>query len=114
MCDTSYPLGRGSSLLNETGIAQPVDINQTLSDGAQKNTIAFSGLAFLTGNFCSSTFLPPGKVADYCGFQYFRDNEPDGFGHNTDFLTIVAFNVLDILDADQIDQFVATANNQFS
>ncbi len=101
-------------MINEIGIAQTVDINQTLSDGAQRNTIAFSGLSFLSGNFCSSTFLPPGKVADYCGFQYFRDNEPGGFGHNTDFLTIVAFNVLEILDSDQIDQFVAMANNQVS
>ncbi len=101
-------------IINEIGIAQPVDINQTLSDGAQRNTIAFSGLAFLSGNFCSSTFLPPGKVADYSGFQYFRDNEPGGFGHNTDFLTIVAYNVLDIMDSEQIDQFVAMANNQVS
>ena len=46
---------------------------QALSDQAQLHTIAFSGLAFLTGDFASDTFLPPGKVSDYFGFQYMRD-----------------------------------------
>jgi hypothetical protein len=31
-------------------------------------TISFDGLAFLTGNLGSCTFLPPGKVSDYFGF----------------------------------------------
>jgi hypothetical protein len=33
-----------------------------MSDEAQLHTIAFSGLAFLTGDFGASTFLPPGFV----------------------------------------------------
>ncbi len=103
-----------SLIIQGTSVAQPFDISQTLSDGAQRNTIAFSGVAFLSGDFCSSSFLPPGKVADYCGFQYMRDNEPAGFGHNTDFLTIVAYNVLDLLDTAQIDQFVDMANDQLN
>jgi hypothetical protein len=87
-------------------------IERTLSDGAQRNTIAFDGLAFLTGNLGGQSFLPPGKVADYSGFQYLRDNDPTSMGHNTDFVTIIAFNVLHILTEDQIAQLVARAQSQ--
>ena len=72
-------------------------IEQTLSDEAQRNTIAFDGLAFLTGDLCSDSFLPPGKIADFFGFQCLRDNDPDQMGHNTDFLTRIANNVFYIL-----------------
>ena len=48
-------------------------IEQATSDRAQLHTIAFDGLAFLTGDFGLDTFLPPGKVSDYFGFQYMRD-----------------------------------------
>ena len=41
------------------------NIEQTLSDEAQRTTIAFDGLAFLTGDLCSDSFIPPGKVADF-------------------------------------------------
>jgi len=27
----------------------------------------------VTGSFCAQTFYPPGKVADFFGFQYLRD-----------------------------------------
>jgi hypothetical protein len=57
-------------------------IEQTLSDEAQRNTIAFDGLAFLTSNLGSDSFFPPGKVADFWGFQYFRDNDPSQMGHS--------------------------------
>jgi phosphatidylethanolamine-binding protein (PEBP) family uncharacterized protein len=87
-------------------------IEQTLSDEAQRNTIAFDGLAFLTGSLGSQSFLPPGKVADFSGFQYLRDNDPTSMGHNTDFVTIIAFNMLNILTADQIDRLVASAQVQ--
>ena len=40
-------------------------IEQSVSDKAQLHTLAFSGLAFMTGTFGADTFLPPGKVADY-------------------------------------------------
>ncbi len=84
-------------------------IEQTLSDQCQRNTIAFDGLAFLTGCLGAQSFLPPGKVADFSGFQYLRDNDPTNLGHNTDFVTIVAYNMLNILSADQINQLVASA-----
>ncbi len=85
---------------------------QTVSDEAQRNTIAFDALGFMTGNFGSQTFLPPGKVADYSGFQYFRDNDQTKLGHNTSFVTIIASNVLNILNSDQIQLFVEAANDQ--
>jgi len=93
----------------------PVDqytITQAISDEAQRNTIAFDGLAYLTGNLGSQSFLPPGKVADYSGFQCLRDNDPTKLGHNTSFVTIIAFNVLHILNSDQINMYVARAQNQ--
>ncbi len=85
---------------------------QAISDEAQRNTISFDGLAFLTGNLGSQSFLPPGKVADYSGFQYFRDNDPTKLGHNTSFVTIISFNVLHILTSAQISMFVERAQSQ--
>lgn len=87
-------------------------LSQAISDEAQRNTISFDGLAFLTGNLGSQSFLPPGKVADYSGFQYFRDNDPTNLGHNTSFVTIISFNVLNILTTAQINMFVESAHNQ--
>lgn len=87
-------------------------IEQTLSDEAQRNTIAFDALAFMTGNLGSQSFLPPGKVADYSGFQYLRDNDPTKLGHNTGFVTIIAFNVLHILNQDQLQMFIDAASDQ--
>jgi Raf kinase inhibitor-like YbhB/YbcL family protein len=84
-------------------------IEQTLSDQCQRNTIAFDGLAFLTGCLGAQSFLPPGKVADFSGFQYLRDNDPTNLGHNTDFVTIVAYNMLNILTPAQVGQLVASA-----
>lgn len=87
-------------------------IEQAISDEAQRNTIAFDGLAFLTGCLGSQSFLPPGKVADYSGFQYLRDNDPTKLGHNTSFVTIIAFNILHILTSDQIALYVNRAQTQ--
>ncbi len=87
-------------------------MERTLADGAQLNTIAFDGLAFLTGSLGGQVFLPPGKVADYSGFQYLRDNDPTQMGHNTDFVTIIAANVLNILDEEQLARLVARAEAQ--
>ena len=47
---------------------QRYSIEQAVSDQAQLHTIAFSGLAFITGDFGASTFIPPGKVCDFFGF----------------------------------------------
>ncbi|MEI6127833.1 MAG: hypothetical protein WCQ99_14905, partial [Pseudomonadota bacterium] len=94
-----------------------MDMSQTISDGAQRTTLAFSGLAMMTGNLYAQSFYPPGKVADYTGFQYLRDNDPDGMGHNTSFLTRVANNVIYTLNDSQLAQLAALAvaqQEQFS
>jgi hypothetical protein len=88
-------------------------MNQTISDGAQRTTLAFSGLAMMTGNLEAQSFFPPGKVADYTGFQYLRDNDPSGMGHNTSFLTRVANNVIYILSDAQLAQLKTLASGQF-
>jgi Spy/CpxP family protein refolding chaperone len=87
-------------------------ITQTLSDGAQRNTIAFDGLAFLTGNLGADSFFPPGKVADFWGFQFLRDNDPTGMGHNTDFLTKAALNMLHVLTSAQRAELITLAQSQ--
>ena len=92
--------------------AQQFTIDVTLADQGQRNTIAFDGLAFLTGTLGSDSFFPPGKVADFWGFQYLRDNDPSGMGHNTSFLTSAANNMLNVLTADQRQQLVVLANSQ--
>ena len=91
---------------------QPYTIEQTISDQAQMMTIAFDALAFMTGDACSDTFLPPGKVADYAGFQYLRDNDKTQMGHNTDFVTRTADNVLITLNDEQLAQFVALSKEE--
>ena len=87
-------------------------LEQAISDRAQLNTIAFDGLAFLTGDFGYDTFLPPGKVSDYFGFQYMRDIDAREGGHNTSFLTRIAHNILSILDGGQNAQLLALAREQ--
>ncbi|MCX6632939.1 MAG: hypothetical protein NTW28_35530, partial [Candidatus Solibacter sp.] len=86
---------------------------ETISDGAQRTTLAFDGLAVMTGNLDSQSFFPPGKVADYTGFQYLRDNDPDNMGHNTSFLTRIANNVIYVLTDSQITQLKTPAAAQF-
>lgn len=76
-------------------------IEQAVSEEAQLKTTAFSGLAFITGSFEADTFFPPGKVADFFGFQYMRDVDKNGMGHNTNFLTRAGNNMLYILNNDQ-------------
>ena len=89
-------------------------MDQTVSEVAQGTTLAFAGLAMMTGNLEAQSFFPPGKVADYTGFQYLRDNDPDNMGHNTDFLTRVANNVLYILTDAQLTQLKTLATTQLS
>lgn len=86
----------------------------TLSDQAQLTTIAFDALAYLTGDLCTESFFPPGKVSDFFGFQYLRDNEPDGFGHNTAFAASVGENILYLLDDEQIAELADLATEQVS
>ncbi len=87
-------------------------ITQAISDRAQLSTIAFSGLAFLTGDFGAATFMPPGKVCDFFGFQYMRDIDAAGKGHNPMFLTRVAGDVLHILNDQQRQMFADLAAEQ--
>ncbi|CAK0747688.1 exported hypothetical protein [Gammaproteobacteria bacterium] len=85
--------GGGSGVMNT---------DNTISDQAQSMTMAFDGLAFVTGSYCAQTFYPPGKVADFFGFQYLRDNDPSGMGHNTDFTTLTANPILVLLNDTQL------------
>jgi hypothetical protein len=87
-------------------------IEQAISDKAQLNTIAFDALAFFTGDFCSDTFLPPGKVSDYFGFQYMRDIDAGQKGHNTSFLTRIANNVIYTLNDQQRAKLIALGKEQ--
>jgi len=87
-------------------------LEQAMSDNAQLSTIAFSGLAFITGSAGADTFMPPGKVADFFGFQYMRDIDTAGYGHNTDFLSRVANNVIYILNSSQRAKLLALAKTQ--
>jgi len=87
-------------------------ITQAISDRAQLSTIAFSGLAFLTGDFGAATFMPPGKVCDFFGFQYMRDIDAAGKGHNPMFLTRIAGDVLSILNDQQRQRFADLAAEQ--
>ena len=97
---------------NPPDSAQKYSIEQAVSDNAQLHTIAFSGLAFLTGDFGASTFMPPGKVCDFFGFQYMRDIDAAGKGHNPMFLNRVAGNVMHILNDAQKQKFIDLANEQ--
>jgi hypothetical protein len=87
-------------------------IEQATSDRAQQNTIAFDALGFLTGSLGADSFFPPGKVADFWGFQYLRDNDPSEMGHNTDFLTRASIDTLAVLTASQRQQLIALARSQ--
>ena len=87
-------------------------LDQAMSDNAQVMTIAFSGLSFITGNSGADTFFPPGKLADFFGFQYMRDVDIAGYGHNTLFLSRVANNVLKILTVEQKAKLVDLAKEQ--
>jgi Raf kinase inhibitor-like YbhB/YbcL family protein len=87
-------------------------IEQAISDRAQLSTIAFDGLAFLTGDFGCNTFLPPGKVADFCGFQYMRDVDINQLGHNTFFVPLAANNILHVLTDEQKAQLISLGKEQ--
>ena len=94
------------------GNAQQYSLEQALSDQAQLHTIAFSGLAFVTGDFGAATFIPPGKVCDFFGFQYMRDIDVAQKGHNPIFLDRVAGNVLRTLTDDQRQTFAIMARRE--
>jgi hypothetical protein len=106
------PAAAATPAPSATSNADNYTLEQAMSDNAQLSTIAFSGLAFIAGNTGADTFFPPGKVADFFGFQYMRDIDAAGYGHNTTFLSRVANNVLLTLNASQKAQLVALAKTQ--
>jgi hypothetical protein len=118
----TMPVNYFSLAYGETAVGQPTinvsnnqySIEQAISDSAQLNTLAFGGLGFLTGDLCSDSFLPPGKVADFFGFQYLRDTTQAGKGHSTDFVTNAANNVLSVLNAEQKGKMMTLAEDQAS
>lgn len=106
------PRAGGPPPRDGAGRQDEYSLAQAISDQAQLHTIAFDGLAFLTGEVGANTFLPPGKVCDYFGFQYMRDVEPKGGGHNTDFLTRIANNMLRTYSPAQLAELVTLASGQ--
>lgn len=92
--------------------ASAYNIEQAISDKAQGMTIAYDALAFMTGDLGADSFFPPGKVADFWGFQYLRDNDPSEMGHAGDFLTSAAMNMLNTLTESQRAELVALAESQ--
>jgi len=86
--------------------------DQMISDKAQLHTIAFNGLAFMTGDLGSDSFFPPGKLTDFFGFQYLRDVDEGELGHNMTFLPIIADNVYYILNEEQEQKLCDLAAEQ--
>jgi hypothetical protein len=115
---SNQQVGKQQGSNQQGGGNQPQDgapaynIEQATSDKAQGMTISYDALAFMTGDLGSDSFFPPGKVADFWGFQYLRDNDPSEMGHAGDFLTSAAMNTLNNLTADQRAQLVALAESQ--
>jgi hypothetical protein len=105
--------GTASSTITSAPPA-PYNIDQAVSDGAQSTTLAFSGFGMMTGSLGAQSFFPPGKVADYWGFQYLRDNDVDDMGHNTSFLTRISSNVLYTLSDSQLGMLKTLAKSQVS
>ena len=105
---------QGGKLGQQGGQGGGYSIEQAVSDRAQLTTIAFAGLAYLTGDLCGDTFLPPGKVSDFFGFQYLRDTDSGEMGHNTTFVPRSANNMLYILNDAQKAQLIALAKEQVS
>jgi Spy/CpxP family protein refolding chaperone len=101
-------------LIGPALVRAEMNMANTLSDQAQLTTIAFDGLAFMTGSVGADSFFPPGKVADFWGFQYLRDNDLSNMGHNTDFLTKAANNMLSVLNDNQRQQLITLAKSQVS
>lgn len=109
---TAAATSHGQAGQNQPRERQPYSIEQAISDDAQLHTIAFNGLAFITGDFGASTFIPPGKVCDYFGFQYMRDIDSAQKGHNPMFLNRVAGNVIKTLNDEQKAEFLKLAEEQ--
>lgn len=110
--DQGRPAPEGGRERGRPGGPQPYSLEQAVSDEAQLHTIASDGLAFITGDFGAATFIPPGKVCDFFGFQYMRDIDTAEKGHNPIFLDRVAGNVLKTLTDDQRRALASLAREQ--
>ncbi|WP_319550350.1 hypothetical protein [Desulfogranum marinum] len=102
--DPKFPKGNGKH--------GGYSVEQAISDRAQLTTIAFAALAYMTGDLCGDSFLPPGKVSDFFGYQYLRDTDTGKMGHNTDFVPRSANNVLSILSDVQKAVLISLAQKQ--
>lgn len=106
-CNTAYtPIQITDPKMNENNSNTTVyNVLLQTSNAAQLSNIVYNGFAFMNeNNFCSVTFLPPLHWGDFFGFQHLRDITPNGQGHNTNFLTNVAYNVFRLLDDATISQ----------
>lgn len=88
-----------------------ISLTQAIANNTQLATYSFNGMCFITGSYCADSFLPPGKVADYFGFQAARDDAPDGHGHSNLFLDNISNNLLPILSSDQLAKLSALATD---
>ena len=50
-------------------LTRTMTISHTLSDEAQRNTLAFDGLAFLTGSLGADSFFPPARWLTFWAFN---------------------------------------------
>ncbi|MEI7529015.1 MAG: PKD domain-containing protein, partial [Elusimicrobiota bacterium] len=88
------------------------NISQGISDQAQGTTLAFDALGLMNANLGSQSYFPPGKVADYTGFQFLRDSDSSNMGHNPDFTGLTSNSVIRILTDSQLAQLAALAVSQ--
>jgi hypothetical protein len=50
---------------------------------------------------CADTFFPPGELIDFWGFQWIRDTDVDGQGHNSNYAAYAANAILNVLNDTQ-------------
>ena len=110
---TASNSGGSSALSRSVTVTVPAyNISQGISDQAQSTTLAFDALGLMHANLGAQSFFPPGKVADYTGFQFLRDSDPSELGHNPVFTGLASNSVIRILTDAQLAQLAALAAGQ--
>ncbi len=105
--------GGSAALTHSVTVTVPAyNISQGVSDQAQGTTLAFDALGLMNANLGSQSYFPPGKVADYTGFQFLRDSDPSNMGHNPDFTGLTSNSVIRILTDSQLAALAALAVGQ--
>ena len=105
--------GGSATLTHPITVTVPAyNISQGVSDQAQGTTLAFDALGLMNANLGSQSYFPPGKVADYTGFQFLRDSDPSNMGHNPDFTGLTSNSVIRILTDSQLAALAALAVGQ--